>query len=306
MEYALGIDIGGTKIAAAILNQSGEIINRVEVKSKPENEEKMFEQVVECIKNLLSNSLIPVADICGMGIGIPGKVDQENGLAVFQNNLPWRNFPIKERLKSIFPVEHIVIDNDVCMAAFAEWKQLDMKENTSFVYITVSTGIACSFINSGSVIRGAGFAGEIGLISVLNNLSESGIETLERSSSGLAIEKLAKKHFQNPNMTTKDFFDEYVKGNLLARRLMKEIVISLTHGIYSIVCLLDPHRIVFGGGVMNHNPFLLDLMKESLRDNLVFGQYQVLDRMQISGLKENSGVIGAGLRGLNLSQTIIK
>ena len=80
--------------------------------------------------------------------------------------------------------------------------------------------------------------------------------------------------------------------------LMKEVVDSIAHGIYSIICLLDPHQIVVGGGVINNNPFILDLIKESMKKYLIPEQLHSLEALRTSKLKENSGIIGAGLKGI--------
>jgi len=80
--------------------------------------------------------------------------------------------------------------------------------------------------------------------------------------------------------------------------LLNEVVGSLAHGIYSIICLLDPHRIVLGGGVVNKNPFLLELIKESLKQYLIPEQQHSLESLHISRLKGDSGIVGAALKGI--------
>ncbi|WP_124069624.1 ROK family protein [Filibacter tadaridae] len=298
MAYALGVDIGGTKIASVLIDQNGEIYKRSEVPSDPSDKEKMFEQVIKSIELVLEDSHVQLNDIKGMGVGVPGKVDREKGIAVFQNNLPWDNFPIVSRLQDYFSFENIVIDNDVYMATFAEWKVANTNKQDTFVYVTISTGISCSIIHEGSFIRGNGFAGELGLFPVLAKSSANGIANLEKSASGPAIKKLAEKRFNNPAVTTSDFFAKYGQKDAETEALMSEVVESLAHGIYSIICLLDPHRIVLGGGVMNSNPFLLDLFKEELKKYLIPEQLHSLERLFTSKLKEDSGIIGAGLKGI--------
>ncbi len=191
--YALGVDIGGTKIATVIIDQYGKIYKRSEVASDPSDEEKMFEQVIKSIEMVLEGSKIHLKDIEGMGVGVPGKVDRENGIAIFQNNLPWRDFPIVSRLQDYFSFENIVIDNDVYMATFAEWKVSNTNKQDTFVYLTISTGISCAIIHKGSFMRGNGFAGELGLCRVLAVPSLIGFENLEKSASGPAIKKACGK-----------------------------------------------------------------------------------------------------------------
>ena len=297
MVYTLGVDIGGTKVATGLIDQYGEMHNRSVVASDPSDAEKMFKQVIKSIEMVLEESKVDLKEIKGMGVGVPGKVDYENGIAIYQNNLPWRNFPIVDRLREYFSLENIMIDNDVYMATFAEWKFSNIGKQETFVYLTISTGISCSIIHKGSLMRGNGFAGEIGLFPVLARSSPNGFEGLEKIASGPAITKLAEQRFNNPELTISEFFSKYVESDPTAKVLMDDVVGSLAHGIYSIICLLDPHRIVLGGGVVNNNPLLLDLIKESLNQYLIPEQQHVHEHLYVSALKESSGVIGAGMKG---------
>src|SRR5699024_3929616 len=136
MRYAIGIDVGGTKIASGIVNQQGDLIQQEVVDSDPSDCEKMFEKVVLCVEDLMNHSSIPIIEIYGIGAGVPGKVDVKNGVAIFQNNLPWSNFPFLKRIQDKFKINNITVDNDVYMAAFAEWKAAHLT-NELFVYLTI-------------------------------------------------------------------------------------------------------------------------------------------------------------------------
>ena len=211
MTYALGVDIGGTKVATVLIDESGRILNRSEVESIPTDKEKMFGQVIKCIEMVLEDSSVQMEEVNGIGVGIPGKVDRENGIAIYQNNLPWKNFPIVSRLQDYFSIKNIVIDNDVYMATYAEWKVANLNTEDTFVYLTVSTGISCSIIHRGSFLRGNGFAGEIGLFPVLSKTNANGMESLEKVASGPAIQKRVEKLFTNQSLTTKDLFRKIPK-----------------------------------------------------------------------------------------------
>ena len=300
MTFSLGVDIGGTKIATVIINQEGEIKQRSEVASDGTDREKMFMQVVQSIELVLKESGLEKSEINGIGVGVPGKVDRENGIAIYQNNLPWENFPIASRLREYFSIDNIVVDNDVYMATYAEWKVSKSSEQDVFVYLTVSTGISCSIIHRGSFISGNGFAGELGLLPVISKSATTSIERLEKVASGPAIQKYAQENFGDVQLTTKDLFEKYKSKDPEAKELLDGVVDSLVHGIYSIICLLDPHKIVLGGGVINHNPFLLDLIKESLKNYIIPGQQHALDSLYLSQLKADSGVVGAGVKANEL------
>lgn len=298
MKYAIGIDIGGTTIASGIVNHHGDLIQQEIINSDPSDREKMFERVVICVEKLLTHSSIPVDQIDGIGIGVPGKVDRKNGIAVFQNNLPWEQFPIVKRMREIFHVERIVMDNDVYMAAFAEWNKLNMTDEELFVYLTISTGISCAIIQGGEFIRGAGFAGEIGLVPVFAPNEENPVQRLEKVAAGPAIEQYAKKMFNDQQMTGEKTFKRLYDADPVAEKLIDGIASSLTHGIYLITSLLDPHKVVLGGSVIAHNPVLLSHIKEKLATQLIDEQRHILDSLQVSSLGNEQGMIGAGLSAL--------
>ncbi|WP_044981428.1 ROK family protein, partial [Streptococcus suis] len=100
--------------------------------------------VCTTIRELLNSQQLNIEDVAGIGVGLPGKVDVENGVAVFQNNIPWENFPVVKRLQKEFGNIPIKIDNDVKVAAYAEYRMLSLEADDMFGYITISTGIAAS------------------------------------------------------------------------------------------------------------------------------------------------------------------
>ncbi|MEH7306099.1 ROK family protein [Neobacillus drentensis] len=296
MKMAIGIDIGGTKVAAGIISETGELLKRAEVKSEPSDREKMFAKVVETVEQVLEDSTYSLVDMEGIGVGVPGKVDREQGIAVYQNNLPWAQFPVTARLRKQFGLQVITIDNDVYMAAFAEWKAAQAKSDETFVYVTISTGISCSIIHHGSFFRGAGFAGELGLIPVLSKAVGQKMERLESASAGPAIEKLVQKELQVAHLTTKDVFERYMDGAIEYQPIIDDVTDNWAQGLYAISCLLDPHKVVFGGSVIANNPFLLDIIKEKLKSYQIPEQQHLLSHMSISTIKQDNGVVGAGLR----------
>src|SRR5699024_5823766 len=227
MKYAIGIDIGGTTVACGVVNQNGDLIQRQIVDSDPSDPEKMFACVVTCVESLLMHSSIPLDQIYGIGAGIPGKIDRHNGIAIFQNNIPWRNFPFVKRIQEIFPVDRIAIDNDVYMATFAEWKNANLSNEELFVYITISTGVSCSIIQGGKFIRGNGFAGELGLIPLSIHKDKEKIKRFEQLVSGPALAKFAQKKFQDDSMTSEKFFQAFYDTDETALGLMEDFVALL-------------------------------------------------------------------------------
>lgn len=294
MKRTLGVDIGGTKIAAGLVDANGNVDYRYEIPSPNDCEEKLFHAVISTIEHVLEESGLHTNDLEGIGIGVPGKVDEDRGIAIYQNNLPWINFPVADMIRERLNVDRITVANDVVMATHAEWKAQQTKEEDTFVYVTVSTGIACSIIHQGTFLRGAGFSGEIGLLPSI--YSE---ERIEEVASGPAIADHVmqmKKEEEPYELTTAEVFTQYNEGSKLEREVVEQALEEIAGGLYAVVCLLDPHSIVIGGGVVNHNPSVIDVLKNMLKQYLTNEQSDVLDRITPSVYKGDAGLVGAALK----------
>ncbi|KON90103.1 kinase [Sporosarcina globispora] len=294
MRYAIGIQIGFARIEAGIVSEGGFLIQKENVQNNPSDKEKMFRQVVHCVEQLMDHCSLPKKEIAGIGVGIPGNVDRHNGIALFQNNLPWKDFPIADRLQQAVGI-NAIIDNDVCMAAFAEWKEAGLQEGGLFVYMAISTGISCSIIKNGEFIRGAGLAGAAGLIPVLDPDQKRMIR-FEQMVSAPALQARASRLFANEQLEAKDLFTKYHHGVPEVKQAVNELATSISYVLYVVASLLDPHKIVLGGSIAAYNPFLLELLKSELAKHLLPEQRHILDGIEISYPDNSQVVMGAGMR----------
>lgn len=287
----LGIDIGGTKVAAGIVDSVGNYSYQTELPSNTTTAETMFQTVVDVINKVLNDSKLSINEFYGIGIGIPGKVDLKNGIAVFQNNIPWNNFPIINRLKSKYGESiKIVIDNDVKMAAYAEYKMKKISKEKIFTYVTVSTGIAATSIIDDKILRGNGFSGEIGYIPYK---TQEKYIALEKYASGPAIHEAVKEAG-----STKEVFSLAFNGNEEAMRVLQETAHALSIGLYSIICVLDPSSIVLGGSVAYHNPKFVEMIVDEVSTLIHDEQKHILQSIEISSLGSMNGLVGAGMKAL--------
>lgn len=300
MTYAIGIDIGGTKIAGSLVNSKGEVLFSEREQSDPSNKENMFYQVVKVIERLKNKSAEMNKKVIGIGVGLPGKVDAANGIAVFQNNLPWENYPIVERLQTLYPTLSIKIENDVAATAIGEvlLKRTDSSE--VFTYITISTGIASASLVNGQLIKGKGFSGELGLVLVKNELEDNGYAILENSSSGTAIRNYGRVLYQDSSINTEDVFKRSDESDEIAMKIIDNASSSLAHGLVSIISLLDPGMIVIGGSVATNNPKFIDEVKDKLSQLLIPAQQEAVSRIIISD-STTAPVVGAASLILNPS-----
>src|SRR5690625_7756679 len=116
---------------------------------------------------LMEKSGKTIEQLEGIGLGVPGLIDQRKGLAVFQNNLPWRNFPIQQKIKDYYGINRVVMNHDVAVSAIAEWNRYskdDYDRLPVFLYVTISTVIACTIMMDAEAYQGAGMHG--GLVEI--------------------------------------------------------------------------------------------------------------------------------------------
>lgn len=292
-EVALGIDIGGTKVAVAVVDRDGRIEHRQELPSDTTSADALFETVLTCIRGVLDTSGLEIGDFHGVGAGVPGKVDVENGVAVFQNNIPWQDFSFVARLQEIYGDDlKVTIDNDVKVAAYAEYATRPIPAKDTFTYVTISTGLAATSIVNNTILRGAGFSGEIGFLPLKG---ENGYVGLEEYAAGPAIQKA----FSGAE-STKEVFQKAGAGDEEALAVVNDRAHALAVGLYSIVCVLDPNSIVLGGSVAYHNPEFVAEIIEQLRSLVNEEQAHILNHITRTSLGGDNGIIGAGLLAYNL------
>lgn len=293
MDYAIGLDIGGTKVACGLVSATGKVEKSVVVKSNIETAETMFASVCAAVDALLAEIEIPQEKLV-LGAGIPGLVDHEKGIAIFQNNLPWTNFPFVEKMSARYPkIKNFVIDNDVYQATFAEWKASGLKENATLTFLTASTGIACATIANGTFLRGQGFAGEVGLLPMKDKAGN--LTTLENLTGGNHLAAYGQEVLNNPNLTTKDLFAGFYAGKKEETQLIQEWVENFSLGLYTILSVVDPHKLVLGGSILKLNPQILPVIKEEVKKMMLEVQYNRLDNIVITNYDNNAGLIGAAL-----------
>ncbi len=292
MKYYVGVDIGGTKILSILMNEHKEVLGNYQVKTDTRSAEYLFESVVISIETLLKRNNLNNEDIYAIGIGLPGLVDSDKGIAVYQSNIPWANFPVSQRISERFGNARVTIDNDVAVAAFNEWHNVDASK--TFIYVTISTGIAITTIIDGKIIRGNGFAGELGQTFFKHN---GEYKRLEKIVSGPALEGWYQDATGDDTLTTKDLFRDYIENDN-AKEIVNTAAELMSVALYQVNSIIDPDTIVFGGSVITHNPKYLETIKKYLSELLLPDQAHILDRMFISQAENQQGARGAVLRAM--------
>lgn len=311
MSNRIGIDVGGTNVKIALVNEKGGIVYSNSIPTRAEmGYEYTVNSMKEAIRELLKETNTSAKDVEGMGFGFPGQIDCQKGVVRLAPNIPgWVDVPIAEIMEKEFGIPTRV-DNDVRCAALGELNFGAGKGCENLVCITVGTGIGSGLIINGKLVRGASnAAGEIGHIKLdmtggpLCGCGDRGC--LEAFASGPSIVAMAEEYIKggkstkyrelaNPDITPYVVSVAAQQGDPVAKRIFTIIGEYIGVGLASVVNLLNPEKIIIGGGVAAAGDILLTPIKETL----------VKRAMPISGaavevvpaqLGNTAGVIGASL-----------
>ena len=268
-ELAIGLDIGGTKVAFVIADRQGRIYAD---KTLPTNSGGTVEDFFDRIGSLFNRYIDRNADICGIGIGVPGPVVSQRGLALQAANLGWQNLPVRDavaaRLSRHLP---IFVDNDVNCGAIGE-QQFGVVQGVShFVYLTAGTGLGGAAMINNRLMRGAAHSEmEIGHISLdpVNGLPcTCGMRgCLEMTISGKGIIAQARHHLadypdsllQQGEITTRAIIKAAEADDSLAKYVMREAGSALGIACAWCVNLFNPELIVLAGGLITAAWHLLE------------------------------------------------
>lgn len=310
--YNVGIDLGGTNIAAAIVDENGKIVQKGSV---PTNVEQGFQGIVKSMadlaRRLIEEAGLKPADINSVGIGSPGTIDQEKGEIVFAYNLGFNHSPIREEF-----IKHlglpVYIGNDANVAAYGEYVYGAGKgKYKDLVAVTLGTGLGGGIVLDGKLICGSFNGGaELGHVVLVAdgeqcNCGRKGC--WERYSAANALIRQAQAAAeQNPDsllnklvdndrnkMNAKIPFDAAQQGDEVAQAVIDKYIRYLAIGITNIINTLQPEIIVIGGGVCAQGDNLLNPLLKEIK-NEVFGGVESLQTLiKIAELGNDAGIIGA-------------
>ncbi len=310
MRLALAIDLGGTKVAAAVVREDGKIVSHA---TRPTEAHKGGEWVLSRIKEAaleaLENSKIQPSQFTGVGMGTPGVVDAEQGIMLSDAvNIPeWKGRNLKSELERVLGIPAF-IENDANAAGLGEFVFGSGRGAKSLILVTLGTGIGGAVIINGELIRGVSFAaGELGHISVDPNGQRCGCGNygcIELYASGPAIAQRAREYVLrgvNTKLSTmaspEELTAEHVaraarEGDFLAQSILAEAGKLLGVALAGIVNLLNPDRIVIGGGVAQAGDWILEPVRWEIKRRALPDATKVLQVVP-AALGTNAGILGA-------------
>ena len=262
----LGIDLGGTKIATAVV-EDGTILARERVATPQTG----FDDVLAAMAEAAGRLLKAEGPIHAVGVGSPGPLDLATGTILFAPNIPgMENAPIVDGLSDRLE-RPVILENDANAAGYAEHLFGAARDLESSVYVTISTGIGGGLFVGDRVIRGAnGVAGEIGHMTMLPGgpVGGDGTDgTLEAIAAGRSIARDGTYVFGR-TLSTEDVFAMARDGDEKALRIVDNAARFTGIGLANLVKIFDPEGFVIGGGMSQVGAFYLDRIVAAARDYL--------------------------------------
>ena len=305
MKYGFGVDLGGTTVKIAYFDELGNMLDKWEIPTVTAGGgEQILPDIAASVLAYLEKNGIDRADIIGLGIGVPGPVNNE-GMVNKCINLGWGVFNIHETLGELTGFR-VVAGNDASVAALGECWKGGGQGFRNVVFVTLGTGVGGGIVIDGKVVNGVhGAGGEIGHI-VLNrneteycNCGKRGC--VEQYCSATGIVRVAKQFLAGcdtpsslrgiENLTCKDVFDAAKGGDALAIDILEQIYAYMGEFLANICCVVDPDVVVLGGGVSKAGQPLLDGAKRHF-DQWVFHGAKAV-RFELATLGNDAGTYGA-------------
>ena len=306
----IGIDLGGTNIAAGLVSEEGKILAQASTPTMNEREAiEIVKDMAMLIDKLTSEYGIDKSEIKGVGIGSPGSIDFDNGVVVYSNNLKMEKFPLAEELNKLTGLR-VSVDNDANCAAMGEYVEYEDKVK-NFIFVTLGTGVGSGIIVDGKMLHGFnGAAGEGGHIVIVHDgepcscgrngcweayasvtaLIRQTKAAMEKDPDSL-MHKVAKDEGKVSGMTS---FVAAKQGDKTAQEVVKQYAIYVAEGLTNLENIFQPEMICVGGGISREGDYLLDPVREFVTKN-GYNKYMKKTEIVTAKLFNDAGIIGAAM-----------
>lgn len=305
MNYAFGVDVGGTTVKIGLFDREGCVLDKWEIPTNKENKGvSILPDVARSILAKMEEKSISEEDLAGIGIGVPGAVDDEGTLTGGAVNIGWDVFNIPKALNAYINVP-VKAANDANVAAFGEMWQGGGKGYDNMVAVTLGTGVGGGIIVNGSILTGAaGAGGEIGHIHIEDNETEEcGCRNrgcLEQYASATGIVRLAKRRLakddkasvlREGSLSAKSVFDAVKAGDEVAIEIAEQFGEYLGKGLAAVAAVVNPEVFVIGGGVSKAGEILLTFVEPNFQ-KYVFRPCRGA-KFALATLGNDAGIYGA-------------
>ena len=313
MPTILGIDLGGTKLALAVFDLAGNLLNRdiINLAGRYGTEVGLLIKT-QC--KVLIEQYKHEDPVSAIGISVPGIVSKLN--TVWAPNIPgWEDYPLLEEMKSVAPTVPITIESDRNCYILGEMWQGNARASNNAIYLAVGTGIGAGICINGNIFQGAhGIAGAIGWMGFNASSNKEHAEKmgcLESQASGLGIARVTKqmlqenKNYNGPlqdkpleTITAHDVFTAYEMNDEIARKVIEMSIDCWGLAIANLISFFDPEKIILGGGIFGPAIKFIPQIKKSAANwaQPVSFKHVIIEASLLGG---DAGIYGAGFLALN-------
>ncbi len=309
----LAVDLGGTKIVAAIISNRGHVTAKeYSLTLATEGPQPVIQRILSAVDRLLSQSNIGLSQLGSISIAAAGAIDSEKGQVTSSPNLPgWHNIPLRDIIKGRYGIGVFIV-NDASAAALGEHRLGAGRGANNLIYLTVSTGIGGGIIIGGELYTGSsGCAGEIGHMTIEANgpgCNCGNIGCLEVLASGTAVAKEAIERISQgeesslteivggklENITAEKVAIVAQRGDLLALDVISKAATYLGVGMVNLVNIFNPEMIIVGGGMSKMGDLLLEPARQVVRER-AFPLCAQAVRIVTAQLGDDAGIVGAAV-----------
>lgn len=307
MPLTIGVDVGGTKVAAAVVAEDGTVVDQTRRDTPAEDVSRTLQMIMDAVEELAGKHQVEA-----IGIGAAGWIDAERSTVLFAPNIAWRNEPLRAELSDKFGLP-VVVENDANVAAWAEYRFGAGRDVESMIMYTVGTGIGGAVIMEGRLIRGAhGIAAELGHLQAVPDGQVCGCGRrgcLEQYASGQALVRLGQAAVGHAPSTAPVLTEltggdpAKVTGPMItdaARRGEPASVAALADigkwlglACVDLVQALDPAVIVIGGGVIDAGELLLGPAEQAYVQGMAQRSQLPVAELRRAQMGNTAGVVGA-------------
>jgi glucokinase len=283
-----GLDLGGTKISAAIVDAGGAVLHRVKQPVVRTGFRESVLQIGSLFRELEAASAVAAGQIAGIGVCIPGIYFASTGNAWAPNLWGWEQVPLQKALDEALPAR-ITIDSDRAACVLGEQWLGAAHGLSDVVFLAIGTGIGAGILTGGQLCRGTGdIAGSVGWFALNPCKKESYKRTgcFEAEAAGPAVARRAGA------ADTRAVVEAARRGDAAALAVLEETACWIGMGVANLISLLNPEMVILGGGFMQAGDLLLNTVRrEALEWAQPIAATQV--RIELSKLGEDAGLLGA-------------
>lgn len=309
----IGIDLGGTNIAAGIVDENGAILYKRSVPTGAgRSSDAIIADIAENCRALCTENGVDFAKIASVGIAVPGGVDEETGEILFTPNIPFTGINIAAVLSEKLDGKRVGVCNDANAATIAEVLAGAAKGANNAVMITLGTGVGGGIVIDKKVYSGSnGLAGELGHFVIQMGGEKCGCGRrgcFEAYASGTALIRMTNEELNTCFMTgeptlmaesgrvnARTAFDAFKQGDTAAAKVIERYTDALASGIASLINIFQPDVFIIGGGISGEGQFLIDLLQPKVDAEEFSRDAKKRARLCTATCGNDAGIIGAAL-----------